>query len=51
MEEIDIFLKQKALIGFLMADGQQVTCIHEHLLKVHGRLTVSLGLFSDGKTD
>jgi len=33
MEEIDIFLKQKALIRFLVADGQQVTCILEHFAK------------------
>jgi len=51
MEEIDIYLKQTVVTGFLVADDQQVTCIHEHLLKVHGRLTMSLGLFSDGKTD
>jgi hypothetical protein len=51
MEEIDIYLKQTVAIGFLVADDQQVTCIHEHLLKVHGGLTMSLGLLSDGKTD
>jgi hypothetical protein len=51
MEEIDIYLKQTVLSGFLVADDQQVTCIHEHLLKVRGRLSMSLGVFSDGKTD
>jgi hypothetical protein len=39
------------VIELLVAEGQQVTCIHEHLLKVHGRVTLSLGLFGDGKTD
>jgi len=32
--EIDVLLKKQAVMKFLVAEGEKLTCIHERLLEV-----------------
>lgn len=40
MAEADIWLSQRAGTEFLMAKGDRMTCIHEHLFRVYREAAV-----------
>jgi hypothetical protein len=42
MAETDIQLKQRAVIELLTGKDEKLTCIQEHLLRVHGESAVEV---------
>jgi hypothetical protein len=42
--QTDTWLKQHAGTELLMAKGERLTCIHEHLLRVHSEAAVDVNV-------
>jgi hypothetical protein len=48
MAEIDVQLKKQAVMKFLVAKGEKLTCIQECLLEVYDEATVGVTTFNNG---
>jgi hypothetical protein len=46
--EIDMQLKQWAVVEILVDDVENLTCIQKHLLWVYGEVAVDVTMYSDG---
>jgi len=44
MAETDIWLRQRAGTELLMAKGERLTCIHEHLFRVYREAAVDVSV-------
>jgi hypothetical protein len=44
MAKTDIWLRQRAGTEFLMAEGERMTCIHEHLFRVYKKAAVDVSV-------